>query len=136
MIVARPRSADGLGYATAVCTAGESVGDLVYVSGAKIGADYQVRKADVTDVAKMPAVAVIIQKISATRAVLQFQGETSLYTGLTPGHVYWVSDSGVPTSAPPTVTSGQRKYLQIVGVATDSARIRLQFEKDLKTRVG
>lgn len=136
MIVTRPRTADGLGYATASCTAGEAVGDLVYISGAKIGADYQIRKADVTDFTKMPAVAVIIQKISSTRAVIQFQGEVSLYSGLTPGRIYWVSDSGVPTTTPPSVTSGQRKYLQSVGVAVDSGRIKLQFEKDLKTRVG
>lgn len=134
MIVTRPRSEGTL--ATAGCTAGEAVGDLVYISGPKSGADYTVRRADITDFTKMPAVAVIVYKISATRAVIQFQGETGLYSGLTPGHVYWVSDAGVPTSTPPSVTSGQRKYWQSIGVAVDSARIKLEFEKDLKTRVG
>lgn len=134
MIVTRPRS-DGT-LATAACTAGEAVGDLVYISGAKVGADYTVRKADVTDFTKMPAAAVVLYKISSVRAVIQFQGETTLYSGLTPGRNYWVSDAGVPTLTPPTATPGQRKYWQSIGIATDSARIRLEFEKDLKTRVG
>jgi hypothetical protein len=84
----------------------------------------------------MPAVAVIVYKISPTRAVLQFQGEVDIYSSLTPGRVYWVSDTGVPTLTPPTVVSGQRKYWQSIGVATDSGRIKLSFNKDLKTRVG
>ena len=134
MIVTRPRS-EGL-LATATCTAGEAVGDLVYISGSKLGADYQVRKADITDFTKMPAVAVVIFKISATRAVIQFGGEVGLFSGLTPGHVYWVSDAGLPTATPPTVTTGQRKYWQSVGVAVDSGRLKLEFLKDLKTRVG
>jgi hypothetical protein len=134
MIVTRPR-ADGP-LATAGCTAAEAVGDLVYIHAPKSGADYTVRKADITDFNKMPAAAVVIYKISATRAVIQFQGETDLYTGLTPGRNYWVSDAGVPTLTPPTVTGGQRKYWQSIGIATDSGRIRLEFEKDLKTRVG
>lgn|SRR5574343_166764 len=134
MIVTRPRSEGTI--ATAGCTAAEAVGDLVYISGPKVGADYTVRKADITDFSKMPAAAVVVFKISPTRAVIQFQGETGLYSGLTPGRVYWVSDAGVPTITPPTVTGGQRKYWQSVGVATDSARIKLEFQKDLKTRVG
>lgn len=134
MIVTRPRVEGAM--ATAACTASESVGDLVYISGVKVGADYTVRKADITDFSKMPAVAVITYKISATRAVIQFRGEITLFSGLTPGRVYWVSDTGVPVVNPPTVTSGQRKYWQAIGVATDSDRIRLEFEKNLKTRVG
>lgn len=134
MIVTRPR-VDG-NLATAVCTAGELVGDLVYVSGAKSGADYTVRKADITDFTKMPAVAAIVYKLTSTRAVIQFQGETSLYSGLTPGRVYWVSDVSVPGLTLPTPGGGQRKYWQAVGVATDTGKLRLEFEKDLKTRVG
>jgi len=135
MIVARPRS-DGA-IATAVCTAAEVVGDLVYISGAKVGADYSVRTADNTLTAKMPAIGVIVAKISSTRALIQLQGETTLFTGLTPGTVYWVGDTGQPTSTPPSPTGpGARKYWQSIGVATDSGRIRLDFTKVLRTRVG
>lgn len=134
MIVSRPRS-EGL-LATATCTAGEAVGDLVYIAGNKVGADYNVRKADITDFTKMPAVAVVIHKISPTKAVIQFGGEVGLFSGLTPGHVYWVSDAGTPTATPPLPGLGQRKYQQAVGVAVDSGRIKLEFLKDLKTRVG
>lgn len=134
MIVTRPRSDSTL--ATATCTASESVGDLVYISGPKSGADYSVSKVDIANYAKMPAVAVVVYKITATRAVIQFGGETGLFSGLTPGKVYWVSDAGVPTATPPTVTAGQRKYWQSIGVAVDSGKIRLEFIKDLKTKVG
>lgn len=135
MIVARPRAADTI-LATATCTVAEQAGDLVYIAGPRIGADYDVRRADITAFGKMPAVAVILYKVGATRAIIQFQGEVGLYTGLTPGRVYWVGDSGQPVLAPPTVTTGERKYWQPVGVATDSDRLYLRFYKDLKTRVG
>jgi hypothetical protein len=36
MIVSRPRTEGTM--ATGACTAGEAVGDLVYISGAKVGA--------------------------------------------------------------------------------------------------
>jgi hypothetical protein len=101
-----------------------------------VGADYTVSRADVSDYSKMPAVAVVLAKLTPTRAVIQFQGEIALYSGLTPGRVYWVSDTGVPTATPPTPGVGQRKYWQSIGVAVDSARIKLEFQKDLKTRVG
>ena len=137
MIVTRPRVEGGNGsLATAACTAAEAVGDLVYISDNKVGADYTVRKADVTDFAKMPAVAVVISKLSPTRAVIQFGGEVGLYSGLTAGHLYWVSDTGVPSLTPPVAGIGQRKYWQAVGLAVDSGRIRLEFNKSLKTTVG
>lgn len=134
MIVSRPR-VDG-SLATATCTAGEAVGDLVYISGPRVGSDYTVRKADISDYTKMPAVAIITSKLSATQAVIQFEGETGLYSGLSPGRLYWVSDSGIPTSTVPPISSGQRKYHQSIGIATDSDRIRLEFNKNLITRVG
>jgi len=134
MIVAKPRS-DGI--ATAVCTSAEVVGDLVYISGNRVGSDYSVRKAVNTDVTKLPAIAVVISKISTTRALIQFQGEVSIYSGLTPGHLYWVGDSGQPTSVPPVPSgAGVKKYWQPIGVATDSGRMRLDFGKNLRTRVG
>jgi len=135
MIVARPRSESGL--VTAVCTVAEVVGDLVYISGAKVGSDYSVRTVDNTLVTKMPAIGVIIAKPTPTKAVVQLQGETSVFSGLTPGTTYWVGDTGQPTGTPPVPSGpGARKYWQSIGVATDSGKIKLDFTKVLRTRVG
>ena len=130
MIVTRPRVDANI--ATANCTIDESIGDLVYVNSGKIGADYSVRKVDINDYNKMPAIAVVIFKISTTRAVIQFGGETSIFSGLIPGKVYWISDASIPTDVPPVPGIGERKYWQNIGVAVDNNIINLNFLKDLK----
>lgn len=125
MIVSRPLSATSFG--TAVCGALDTVGDLVYISGPKVGGDYSVSRADPSDPLKFPAVGVITAKLSATRAVIQFGGEIrGIYTGLTPGKVYWVDPAGLPTDIPPSPSLGGTMRLQSIGVAMDSDVLRFE----------
>lgn len=135
MIVTRPLSSTGFG--TATCDSGDSVGDLVYISGPKLGSDYQVQRADPSDYAKFPAVAVIVAKLSSTRAVLQFQGEVKgVYTGLIPGKIYWAGASGSPSATPPVAGVGGKMRVQSIGVAVDTDVLRLEPLKNAITRIG
>jgi hypothetical protein len=135
MIVAKPLQ--DLSLATASCDTSDAVGDFVYISGNKSGSDYSVAKADPSLYAKIPAVAVITYKITPTRAVIQFKGEVkSIYTGLTAGKTYFLSDVGTPVDIPPTPAIGQKKYVQIVGVATDSTILRLLPVGTITARQG
>lgn len=135
MIVTRPLSTTGFG--TATCSSGDIVGDLVYISGPKVGPDYSVGKADPSDFSKFPAVAAIVAKLSATRAVIQFGGEIKgIYAGLTPGKVYWTGPTGIPVSTPPSPGIGGTMRWQSVGVAVDTDTLRLEPLKNAVTRTG
>ena len=135
MIVTRPQGTQIRG--TAVCVGSDSPGDLVYVTGGLTGFDYQVTKADVTQYFKMPVIAVIISKISSTRAVVQFEGEIkNQYTGLVPGRVYFVGSTGRPSLTPPIPGAGARAYVQSIGVAIDQTILKLTPVADMKVRVG
>lgn len=135
MIVAKPLQ--DVQLATAICDTTDAVGDFVYVSGNKSGSDYSVAKADPTTYAKIPAVAVITYKITATKAVIQFKGEVkNIYTGLTPGKTYFLGTAATPTDTPPVPGIGQKAYVQIIGVATDSTILRLLPVGTITARVG
>jgi hypothetical protein len=135
MLVARPLGSKN--KATAVCDVGDAVGDLVYVTGSMSGADYSVAKADVLAYAKMPTIAVITYKITATKAVIQFRDDVvGIYTGLLPGRVYFVGLDSKPTAVPPAPGAGQKLYLQPIGVAVDATVLRLNPINDMKVRVG
>lgn len=121
---------------TAVCAASVDVGDLVYVSGDKTGVDYSVEKADVSTFVKMPVLAAVVAKLTATRAVIQFWGELDLWSGLTPGRMCFVGANAKPTQIPPAPALGGRAYLQVIGVAVDSDIIRFEPIAEMKVRVN
>lgn len=130
MIVARPLK--NTNFATAVVAGTDIVGDLVYISGNIIGGDYQATKVDPTAGAKMPVIAVIIYKISGTRAVIQFEGNVNgVYTGLTAGRTYYADSSGQPSLVPPVAPLNGKAYVQPIGVALDSNVLHLKPSKQL-----
>jgi len=104
----------------------------VYVSGAKSGLDWTVTKADPAVYAKMPAVAVIVSKLTSTRALIQFSGEVAVFSGLTPGRLYWLGSAG-PQLLPPTGSS--RLYWQSVGVATATTTLALNPSSNLSVHI-
>lgn len=102
---------------TGTCLSTDSVGDLVYVTGASKA----VTKADPTDNAKMPIIGCIISKSTATDCVVQTNDlVSSTYTGLTPGKMYFVGTDGRPTSIRPTPSIGNTLLVQPIGFAIDS----------------
>lgn len=134
MIVTRPTI--GTNFASAICQMTDDVGDFVYFTGPKVGSDYQVTKVDTQLFGKMPAVGVIIAKPAPNRAVVQFSGEVSVYSGLTPGRIYWVSATGQATVTPPSPVIGQKRYTQSVGVASDTNKIKLDISNVMIVQRG
>lgn len=123
---------------TAICTAEDMVGDLVYVSAGISGSEYQVAKADVSHPEKMPVIAVIIAKLSETRCVIQLQGEVrNVYTGLVPGKIYFVGADGRPTTTPPApMGAGLKAYIQTAGVAVGESVLLFNPVNEIKIRIG
>lgn len=136
MLITRPLSART--KTTAICSANDLVGDLVYVTAGLSGSEYQVAKADISTPEKMPVIAVIIAKLSNTRCVIQLQGEIKgVYTGLIPGKTYFVGADGRPSALPPSpLGSGSKAYIQAAGVAVDDTILLFNPVNELKIRVG
>lgn len=121
-VVARKRPNLGL----ADCLAGDGVGALVYITGDRVGQFYQVATVDPSDRDKMPAVGMIIQKMTTTTCVIQFDGNVeSVYSGLTPGELLFAGDGGGLDDEMPTPSGGPR-YVQTVGSSLGSDVFRLE----------
>jgi len=88
-----------------------AVGDIVCVTGAN-SADV----ADDSTITKLPAMGVVLQKLSTVTATLLYRGEAHIFSGLTPGARYFIATSGGLTLTPTDVVG---KYIQSVGVAID-----------------
>ena len=72
---------------TALCPVDLEVGDVVYVSGDKVGGLYQVDRVDITTTLKMPAAGIVVQKLTSTSALILSLGEIGgVYIDLVPGH--------------------------------------------------
>lgn len=116
------------------CPAGATVGDAVYVTGAKVGGVAQVATVDITSLSSMPAVGVLTAKTIATDCTVQFAGEVGIYSGLTSGSMYMIDTDGTPTSTLPT--SGSDHYIQRLGVATNSDSMLLSISPALTKRLA
>jgi hypothetical protein len=79
-----------------VCTVVEEVGDMVYSYVDFLPGDtMEVRVCDSTDLAKLPAIGMIVEKPTSVLCVVQRIGVVSgVYTGLTRGKPYYVDENG------------------------------------------
>lgn len=121
--------------ADAECLSGDSVGKSVYIRDDLSSGRYSVETADPTTFSKMPAIGMIIGKTSDTLCTVQFRGEVSgIYSGMTPGSLLFVGDSGSLVSAMPSPTGSVKKFAQIMGVALASNIIGLSPDLTLTRR--
>lgn len=107
----------------ALCLATDAVGDVVYISGSKIGDYYQVTKVNIDALTTMPGLGVIIGKNAPTQCQVQTAGIVSgVYTGLTPNKCLFVDDTGrlSETVTPHKPTPGQRVLLMMGQVLSAS----------------
>lgn len=117
---------------SAVCTAAEAVGDFVYAFGSS-----EVRTVDITDFNLMPAIGVIISKGTATSCIVQFLGESGVYTGLTPHRRYFIGHDSRASLTPPSPNfAGQTVYIQTIGVALDTDKLVVRPSDVMVKRVG
>lgn len=120
------------------CLSSDAVADCVYITGSKIGDYYQVTKADPHNgVVKMPAIGVIIEKMSPTLCRVQVTGEMEgIVTGLTPGRVVFVSSTGTLTHSLAVPGAGQLAYIQSMGVAASTDVVLVVPDFSIIKRVG
>lgn len=111
----------------ASCIAGDLVGTAVYISGNSTLGVPQVRTADPTDPAKMPAVGIIMSKGSDTTCQVCYFGALPV-AGLTPNSRYYVGAAGAVVGSVPVT---RPLIVQVLGQALDSARLLLNPSKNL-----
>lgn len=108
----------------------------MYVVGDPIGGRDQVSTADPSDYDMLPAVGVVIDKLTATMCNVMWRGETpDIFTGLATGEIYFLGVDGMASSLPPDVVPGGM-FVQVVGVATAPERMYIRIENTLTKRVA
>jgi hypothetical protein len=111
---------------SAICTAAETVGDMVYTSGPRIGAKYQVRKISVSTIGKRIIFGMIISKSSDTECVVQWSGVVSgLYTGLVTGLQLYVDLSSRLSTTPPELPTSGTRLFQVAAVSVSDDIVML-----------
>lgn len=120
----------------AYCSVSESVGDVVRISGNKIGNYYQVSKVDIdnSDLVISIAVGVISEKLSDTVCTVTRLGILSgVYTGLAYGRLVFVgTDSRLTIIRPSDPLIGYR-MVQVVGHTLSSSDIFVQINNPIRT---
>jgi len=108
------------------CDASVAIGDIVRLSGSTIV------KAQANNFTNSKAIGICTSKASTTVCNVQVTGfTTTVFSGLTSGTLYFLSDSvaGQLTAIPPT-TSGS--YVIRIGAAFESNKIIMQIQRIVK----
>jgi hypothetical protein len=122
-------------YFVANCLAADDVEHCVYITGAEVISIPQVATVDITKLAKMPAVGMIVEKSSPTDCIVQVLGETSLIT-TTPGLRHFIGFDGKPTATVPVAAPGGTAILQVIGMAIGSSRLLLRVDQQMVLTYG
>jgi hypothetical protein len=110
---------------SANCPEELTVGNLVYITGPAINGLFQVDKVDITDISKMPAIGVVIEKMSPLVCSVLTLGESDSIDLLIPNSQYFVGLDGNLTNTPPTPLNVPI-FIQSVGVAIDDNKLLFQ----------
>jgi len=120
----------------AFCSALEVVGDCVYIYDDKVTEKPVVRKCDIFDLTKMPAIAIITEKITTTECKIKKIGEVSGFSGFTSGGMVVVGSSGQPVHPPalpdPLIAP---YYVQVLGVASNPDTLLLHIDMTMCQRI-
>ena len=119
-----------------ICPTSVAIGDLVYVTGPLSGDLLQVAKVDITQLAKMPALGIVVEKASTTECTFVSCGPVQM-SGLIPNARYYAGLDGRPTSTPPTAAlAGRPIFFQVIGVALEAGTMFFQPSYDLVKLIG
>jgi len=120
----------------AFCAATDLVGDSVYIYDNKFTNKLIVRRCDITDLNKMPAIGIIVEKITSTECKIKKIGEVNGYSGFIHGGMLVVGLNGQPIHPfnlpDPNITP---HYLQVLGVASNSDTALLHIDMTLCKRI-
>ena len=106
----------------AACLVTDDVGHFVYPTGASVGDVLQVTRVDVMVFGQMPALGVIVEKLTATSCLVLFMGLYA-FGPITPGKLCFIgTDARLSTIRPPAPA-----HVQHVGVSVDTARVFLNM---------
>lgn len=105
------------------CPSGVSEGDFVYFTGSN-----SVDLADSTVLTKSPAVGVVVNKPTTTSCLLAHEGKIDLFSGLTPGSLYFLGVSGAISSTAP---SSVGEVVQRLGVAINVTSLLLTIFEEV-----
>lgn len=109
--------------AQALCFASDAVGDCVSVVGDELAGKYQVTKTDIDSSTfdESVSIGIISLKLSSTECIVHLLTELrSVYTGMTPGSLYYVGADSRPTDIEPGNPGSGTRTSQIIGYAVAS----------------
>jgi hypothetical protein len=113
---------DNFGF-DANCPSTVSVGDLIYATGPLVGGLPQVDRVDPTQLIKMPALGIVVDKGSATECSFITCGMVQVLSSLVPNARYYVGADGRPTTSVP---NPRPLFFQVIGVALDEGTLLFQ----------
>ena len=120
----------------ASCPATVAVDDFVYVTGPSVGGKIQIDTVDITSTATMPAIGIVIDKITPLLCVVRVSGEVVPAAVLTPGKRYFIDSGGKPTETVPSPPTGGKAGVQAAAYALDTNRLLLTLDQMPIFRVG
>jgi hypothetical protein len=109
------------------CQPTDAVNQFVYIAAEAVGGVVQVAAADPTNIAKMPAVGVIVSKSSSTTCLVAWLGVVSL-SGFAANKRCFLDSTGFALDSVPTA---RPVILQVLGQVLDSGRMLLNPSRDL-----
>lgn len=108
---------------TYTCPSSLTLLEVVYLSAADT-----VDRADANNATAVPAIGFAREKLSATQAVVQYNGELDGFVGLVTGDTYYLSEiAGQVTNVAPTDTGA---IVQEVGFARNPTTMVIKIDRD------
>ncbi len=115
------------------CLSTDSVLDYVYVTGDAVLGKIQVAMVDIDDLGKMPAIGVIVSKVTplGTECVVRRIGDI-ITSGLTPNLVYWIDTNARAVNPRPSDPVAGVRVLQIAGRALTNTTLQVTVNSDIR----
>lgn len=126
-------------YREVACLTSDAIGDWVCVRDDLINDKLRVEKANPQDIAKMPAIGVLVSKSTPMVGIIQMYGICEIYSGLDLLQpVYFIGVDGRLSAIQPVVGPLGYAYVQMIGspVASDLLQINNGGSLNLIKRVG
>jgi len=96
-----------------------------------VGGKPYVRRCDIQNSSKIPAVGIIYQKTGPSTCLVKTQGLVPISFSLSPGARYFVGSGGQPTNVVPSL-SAPFWYIQYVGMATSTSQLLCELSSPTK----